>query len=475
MAGSDRRFLLPKRPAGGSDQVPPALLWVRRDLRLADNRALTSAAKAGPVIPVFVLDPETEALGAAARWRLGLGLAAFRNRLRARGSDLVLRRGRADEVLLAVAREVEATEVHWSRLYAPETVARDRAVKAALQTAGLTATSHPGHLLNEPWDVATRVGEPYRVFTPFWASIGPRGADASLPAPARIDPPAAWPASDDIDAWRLGAGMARGAAVVAAHVRVGEEAARDRLHDFVHGALAGYAEGRDRPDRDATSGLSENLAWGEISPRTIWHAAEGAPGAEAFLRELGWREFAAHLLWHFPDLPSRNWRREWDAFPWRADNDDAERWRRGMTGAAMVDAGMREMFVTGRMHNRVRMLVASYLTKHLLTDWRVGLRWFADCLTDWDPASNALNWQWVAGSGPDAAPYFRVFSPERQAERFDPDGAYRRHWIEGDGAEAFRRAIPRSWKLGAYPNEPLIPSAAGRQRALAAYAEVRRA
>ena len=396
---------------------------------------------------------------------------AFRERLRARGSELVLRRGPAPDTLLGLAREVGAGAVHWSRLHAPDAARRDEEVKRHLESAGITAESHRGHLLNEPDDVATGAGGPYRVFTPFWNAIGPRGAEAPLRAPARIDAPDGWPRSERLDDWALGAAMGRGAAVVARHVRVGEEAARARLHAFVHGALAAHAEGRDRPDRAGTSGLSEALAWGEISPRTVWHAAEGVPGADGFLKELGWREFAAHLLWHFPDLAARNRRREWDGFPWRRDNADAERWRRGLTGEPMVDAGMRQMFVTGTMHNRVRMLVASYLTKHLLTDWRVGLRWVEECLTDWDPASNALNWQWVAGSGPDAAPYFRVFSPERQAEKFDPEGAYRRYWLEGAGAEAFLEAAPRAWDLEAedYPAAPIVAHAEGRKRALAAY------
>jgi deoxyribodipyrimidine photo-lyase len=233
---------------------------------------------------------------------------------------------------------------------------------------------------------------------------------------------------------------------------------------------------RDRPDRDGTSGLSENLTWGEISPRAIWHAAEGA---DAFLRELGWREFAAHLHWHHPDLATANWRRDWDRFPWRGDNPDAEAWRRGMTGEPMVDAGMRELFVTGRMHNRVRMLTASYLCKQLMTDWRIGLAWFADCLIDWDPASNALNWQWVAGSGPDAAPFFRVFSPTRQAENFDPDGTYRRRFLDPGQPEAraFFDAAPRTWGLdpaALYPSAPILPHVTGRSRALAAYADFTR-
>jgi deoxyribodipyrimidine photo-lyase len=225
------------------------------------------------------------------------------------------------------------------------------------------------------------------------------------------------------------------------------------------------------------------LTYGEISPRTVWHAAlrrreEGAGGAETFLKELVWREFAWHLLWHAPDLPTANWRRDWDRFPWRGDNPDAERWRRGLTGEPMVDAGLREMYVTGTMHNRVRMLAASYLTKHLMTDWRVGLAWFAECLVDWDPASNALGWQWTAGSGPDAAPFFRIFSPSRQAERFDPDGTYRHRFVAGlrpgpahPEALAYFQAVPRSWGLAPadpYPQAPLIEPVAGRRRAHAA-------
>jgi deoxyribodipyrimidine photo-lyase len=460
---------------------PTSLVWLRRDLRLADNPALACAA-AGPVVPVFVLDPETEALGAAPKWRLGEALAAFAARLEAQGSRLVLRRGPADEALLALAGETGARAVHWSRLYAPDTVARDRAVKAALGEAGISTESHPGHLLCQPWTVETGGGTPYRVFTPFWNAVRRLDIPEPMRAPRRLTAPARWPASDRLADWDLGAAMNRGAAVVARHARVGEEAALDRLHAFLDGPVGRYATDRDRPDRDGTSRLSENLTWGEISARTVWHAAarrreEGTPGAETFRKELAWREFAWHLLWHGPDLATRNWRRDWDAFPWRGDTADAERWRRGETGEPLVDAAMRELFVTGTMHNRMRMLTASYLTKHLMTDWRVGLAWFEDCLIDWDPAANALNWQWVAGSGPDAAPYFRVFSPARQAERFDPDGAYRRRFLDpaSPDAAAFHESAPRAWGLDpdAPRPEPIITAAAGRKRALDAYAAFR--
>jgi len=463
---------------------PPAIIWFRRDLRLSDNAALIAAVgTGGPVIPVFVLDPETEALGAAAKWRLGLSIADLRARLRALGSDLVLRRGDAARTLCALATETGARSVCWSRLYAPDTVARDKAVKAALAEAGVEATSHPGHLLHEPWIPKTKAGGFFKVYTPFWNAVGPLEIGPPLAPPERLEPPTDIPRSDALEDWNLGAAMDRGAAIVARHVAVGEEAALRRLDDFIDGPLAHYASDRDRPDRDATSRLSENLTYGEISPRTIWARGarardEGVSGADKFLKELVWREFAWHLVWHTPRILDSNWRPEWDAFPWRDDNPDAERWRRGMTGVPMVDAGMREMYVTGTMHNRVRMLVASYLTKHLMTHWRVGLDWFADCLTDWDPASNALGWQWAAGSGPDAAPYFRVFNPETQAGKFDPDARYRNRFVaELSGGDAPREAlsyfdaVPRVWEFdpaAPYPT-PVIGLKEGREAALAAY------
>lgn len=457
----------------------PRLFWFRRDLRLGDNPGLSAAAEGGPVIPVFVLDAQTEALGAAAKWRLGLSIAALRDGLRARGSDLILRRGKAVEVLAALAAETGAGAVHWSRLYAPDTVARDTGVKAALEKAGTVAISHPGHLLCEPWAVSTKEGGYFKVFTPFWKACLQREVGETLGEP-KLSPPAVWPGSEDLAEWHLGRAMNRGAAVVAPYQRVGEAAALERLDAFLEGPIGEYARDRDRPDREGTSRLSENLSYGEISPRRIWNASHRAEGgAEAFRRELIWREFAWHLIWHTPRIAHETWRSEWEGFPWRGDTEAAERWRRGMTGEALVDAGMREMFVTGTMHNRVRMVVASYLTKHLLTDWRVGLDWFAECLTDWDPAANALNWQWVAGSGPDAAPYFRVFNPATQAEKFDPEARYRRRFIAGYGGAApepeglaFFEAAPRSWGLSAgadYP-APMVDLAEGRQAALAAYA-----
>jgi deoxyribodipyrimidine photo-lyase len=461
----------------------PLILWFRRDLRLADQPMLAQAVASGrAVLPVFILDPETEAIGAAAKWRLGLAVEAFAARLAALGAPMVLRRGPALAVLRGLVAETGAGGVWWSRLYDPESVARDTVVKAALKAAGLEARSFAGHLLHEPWEVETQAGGPYRVFTPYWNAIRGRGVAAPVAAPVRLRGVAAVPPSDRLDDWRMGAAMRRGAAVMLPHQTVGEAAARGRLAAFIDGPVAAYREGRDFPARAVTSGLSENLTYGEIGLREVWQAGmrareEGAAGAETFLKEVAWREFSYHLLHHYPAMARDSWREGWEGFPWRGDNPQAERWRRGVTGEPLVDAGLREMYVTGRMHNRIRMVVASYLTKHLLTHWRLGLDWFAECLTDWDPAANAMGWQWVAGCGPDAAPYFRVFNPAGQAEKFDGGGVYRRRWLaEGQarpGAEAlsYFDAVPRSWGLDAtapYP-APVVALDEGRKRALAAW------
>lgn len=456
-------------------QNAPLIVWFRRDLRLMDHRALAAALDMGrPVIPLFILDPETDALGAAARWRLGQAIAAFGARLGQFGSRLVLRKGDAAQVLAAVLKETGGAGVYWQRMYDPVSVARDTAVKSALRAGGFIAQSHAGALLVEPWQVETGQGGPYRVYSPFWRAIAGRDFGTGLAAPKSLPAPDHWPASDDLSDWNMGALMRRGGDVVARHAGIGEDAALTRLNDFLAGPIGPYKEARDFVGQNATSQLSENLAWGEISPRLIWDASaralnDGAAGAEHFRKELVWREFAYHLMHHTPHILTQNWREEWNDFPWRGDCDDAERWRRGQTGQDFVDAAMREVYVTGRMHNRARMIVASYLTKHLMVDWQVGQAWFDQVLTDWDAASNAMGWQWVAGSGPDAAPYFRVFNPETQAEKFDADGRYRRHWLTGAGADDFRAAVPLSWAMTDKRPKPIVDLATGRARALAAY------
>ena len=384
---------------------------------------------------------------------------------------------------MTLVQETGACAVFWSRSYEPSLQDRDAQIKSALKGLGVDARSFPGHLLFEPWTVQTKTGGFYRVYSPMWKAVKDTDIAAPLPAPSRISAPVDWPTSDNLYDWRLGAAMDRGADVVRPFVRLGEQSALDRLAHFGSELIDGYEVARNAVATYGTSRLSENLSLGEISPRTCWHVGqtalhEGKAGAEVFLKELVWREFAYHLLHHTPHITQTNWRPEWDAFPWNEDETEhVTAWKQGRTGIAFVDAAMREMYVTGRMHNRARMIVGSYLTKHMMTHWRIGQKWFEDCLTDWDPASNAMGWQWVAGSGPDATPYFRVFNPDTQLDKFDRDGAYRKAWIaEGYGAPSksalsFYDAMPRSWGLA--PSDPvpdpIIGLSEGRQRALDAY------
>ena len=462
----------------------PTLMWFRRDLRLSDNNALVAACADGPVIPVFINDEVVATLGTAPSWRLGLGVGKLAEALEEKGSKLILRSGDALEVIKKLVAETGAKAIHWSRAYDPDSQARDTKVKAWAKEQGLSAQSHRGHLLFEPWTVETKTGGFYKVYTPMWKAV--RGSDLPdcSPVPSAVPAPESWPVSEALADWDLGAGMRRGASIVRPYVRLGEAAARDRLDHFCSEMIGNYDVARDDPSSDGTSNLSENLALGEISPLTCWWAGkrameQGKPGAEIFLKEIVWREFAYHLLHHTPRIATGNWREEWDAFPWNEDetHPNVVAWKQGRTGIRFVDASMREMYVTGRMHNRGRMIVASYLCKHLLSHWKIGKAWFDDCLIDWDPASNAMGWQWSAGSGPDATPYFRVFNPVTQREKFDPKRHYVTRWIaEGhrapsESALSYFDAIPRSWALSprdAYP-APIMDAAEGRKRALEAY------
>ena len=469
-----------------SDDTSPILVWFRRDLRLSDHPALSAACDTGrPVIPVFLYDALVDKLGAAPKWRLGLGVGHLAESLKDKKSRLTLRRG--DDALTLLEKLIEDTgagAVFWTRAYDPDSVARDTKIKEALKDKDIDARSFGGHLMFEPWTVETKSGEFYKVFTPFWKAVKNNDVDEPLSTPSKIPATNPWPDSDDLDDWNLGAAMDRGAEVVRPFVQLGESAAQSRLGSFMANIVAGYDESRDIPGMDGTSNLSENLSLGEISPHQCWHAGqrareEGKKGAETFLQELVWREFAYHLMHHTPRIVDANWREKWDDFPWQEDARSGEvwAWKKGRTGIRFVDAAMRELYVSGRMHNRGRMIVASYLTKHLMTHWRIGQQWFEDCLIDWDPASNAMGWQWSAGSGPDATPYFRVFNPETQLDRFDKDRAYVSRWIaEGredkhEDALAFFDACPRHWGLSAdddYP-DPIVPVDEGRKRALQAY------
>ena len=463
----------------------PIILWFRRDLRLSDHAALTAACMTGRnVIPLFINDEGVALQGAAAKLRLGMSVDALSNNLRNAGSALILRKGAALDVLREVIAQTGASAVYWSRLYDPVSKDRDVAVKSALKGDGVDAQSFAGHLLFEPWTVETKTAGFYKVFTPMWKMVRGRELPATLPQPAQILAPDQWPLSDNLNAWQFDHDMNRGADVLRPYCTVGERAARNRLDVFVAERIINYQMNRDLPAISGTSGLSENLTYGEISPLTCWHAGwaalhNGKADAEIFLKELVWREFAYHLAHHTPHITDQNWKPDWDNFPWNTNPNHPEviAWKRGRTGIPFVDAAMREMYVTGIMHNRGRMIVASYLTKHLLTDWKIGKAWFDDCLIDCDPASNAMGWQWSAGSGPDATPYFRVFNPVTQLDKFDKMGCYTTRWIaEGrdnpsDTALSYFDAIPTSWRLSAsmtYP-EPIVDLATGRARALNAY------
>jgi deoxyribodipyrimidine photo-lyase len=389
-------------------------------------------------------------------------------------------------VLANLAAENGAGAVWWSRAYDPAAIARDTAVKAGLSNQGIDARSFKGHVLFEPWTVETKTGGFYRVFTPMWKSVRGRELAAELPTVRSLPAPDAWPKSDKLADWTMGAAMDRGANVVGKYVCVGEDAARNRLADFIEDKAADYKEMRDVMAADGTSRLSENLTYGEISPRTCWHAGwsalyQGKGGAETFVKEVVWREFAYHLAYHTPPIVTGNWKPEWDAFPCNEDEGlpEVEAWKRGRTGIQLVDAAMRELYVTGTMQNRGRMIVASYLTKHLMSHWKIGLKWFEDCLIDWDPASNAMGWQWTAGCGPDASPYFRVFNPDTQAEKFDKAREYRARYLaepfDNPGAPAldFFQAAPRSWGMAEGDDYPLpvVALDEGRKRALDAYSK----
>lgn len=466
------------------------LLWFRRgDLRLSDNPALAAALETGrPIVPVFLNDEEVRRLGAAPRWQLGRSLASLTADIESRGGRLVLREGDAEKCLDALLAESGARTLYWNRRYEPLALSRDGEIKSGLQERGIEAKSFSGNLLFEPWNLRSSSGTPYRVYTAMWKAQHRQDVASPVRAPGRLPVPEEWPDSDRLEKWQLGADMRRGAKVVEKYATAGEDAAQEALEDFLEYRLAGYGKKRDEMDGDHTSGLSAFLATGDIGVRQCWHATqraleEGASGAQPFLRQLMWREFANHLLYHMPGMESRCWRSDWDEFGWNGDENrpEIDAWKQGRTGIGLVDAAMREMMVTGTMHNRARMVVASFLTKHLLADWRIGMRWFEEHLIDWDAGNNVVGWQWVAGCGPDAAPFFRIFNPERQADRFDPDGAYQARWIAEGQAEPPRTAldyfdaVPRRWNLrpdAALP-EPVIDLAEGRGRALAAFERMR--
>jgi deoxyribodipyrimidine photo-lyase len=469
---------------------PTALLWFRNDLRLADNPALAAACASGlPVLCLYIDEEPSEAiraLGGASRWRLDRSLQALALEIARRGGELHFLRGAAEEALPRLAEKASAVKIFWNRRYGAGEIAQDTRLKALLRASGHEVASFNGALLAEPWEIATKDGGAFKVFTPFWRALRENlvpGPPASPPAAIR---PAAWPPDAPMRTALADLGLAPKNPDWARHFpdpEAGEVLALQRLHDFLDRKLDDYAALRDRLDSDATSRLSAHLHFGEISPRQIFHAVRARGGGDKFLSELGWREFSHGLLYAFPDLASRNFNPRFDAFPWRRDEAALEAWKRGLTGYPVVDAGMRELWATGSMHNRARMVCASFLTKHLLIDWREGEAWFWDTLADADAANNAASWQWVAGSGADAAPYFRIFNPVLQGAKFDPDGAYVRRFCPELGYLP-NNFIHRPWmappallagagvKLAQNYPAPLIDHDFARRRALAAFAQI---
>ncbi|MCA3554926.1 deoxyribodipyrimidine photo-lyase [Aestuariivirga sp.] len=469
----------------------PALYWLRNDLRLTDNAALTAAAAQGPVIFLYVLDdgtPDGWRLGGASRWWLHKSLEALSARVR-----LVLRQGAADKVIAEVLAETGAASVHFTRDYAPWSGQIEHRVKALAEAAGASCRRYGGFLLHEPESIRNGSGEAYKVYTPFSKACFAAGE----PRPLRPGPPITpWTGavkSDRLEDWELVPRRPDWAKGFSAVWTPGEAGAAARLKTFIKNGLAHYADERDRPDREVTSGLSPHLHFGEISPAQCWHAVRRAQldaggkldrPAGKFLKEVLWREFSYHLLHHWPTLPEKPFRPEFAAFPWGENPKALATWQKGRTGYPIVDAGMRELWVTGIMHNRVRMIAASFLIKDLLIPWQEGERWFWDTLVDADIGNNSASWQWVAGCGADAAPYFRIFNPVLQGEKFDPQGAYVRKWLP-ELRHMPDEFVHRPWEAPAlvlktagvelgrnYPH-PVIDHGTARDRALDAFREIK--
>ncbi|MFM7259596.1 MAG: cryptochrome/photolyase family protein [bacterium] len=468
-----------------------AIWWIRRDLRLDDNPALQKALAAGALLPVYIhADAEEGAwpLGGAQKWWLARSLASLSKSLTEQGSRLVILEGEAAKVLTDLARKHDVDLVVWNRRFEPAPLAQERRVEAALDALGIAWSAFCGNHLFDPEEVSTKESRPYQVYTPFARNVRSR----AVPAKPR-GTPTALPSAD---------GAPSGVAIAALDLepkpdwaagfrerwKPGEHTALARLKTFAAGKLANYPLGRDVPSDDGTSALSPHLAFGEIGIRRIWHAAGASSGAapeaiDKFHAELLWREFSTHVLYHFPRTDVAPLRPEYARFPWRKDRDALRAWQEGRTGYPLVDVGMRQLWATGWMHNRVRMVVASFLVKHLLLPWQDGAKWFWDTLVDADLANNSLGWQWAAGCGADAAPYFRIFNPTSQAEKFDAEAAYIRRWVPElarvpaslalapfDSPPLALRGVGVT--LGAEYPHPVVEHARARERALAALATV---
>ena len=467
----------------------PVIVWFRQDLRLSDNPAFEAAvAMQAPILPVYILDDVNAGdfrQGAASRWWLHNSLTALNADL---DDSLVCLQGDAQELMLKLASDAGALGVFWNRCYEPWRITRDKRIKSRLLNEGHLVRSFNGSLLFEPPHITKKDGTPYKVFTPYYR----RGCLESGPPPRKPSGRAAGFSlhrdTDGLAVDELGLLPDIGWYEEMADIWIpGEQGAQDRLDTFLDSGIGHYRKGRDRPDKSFVSRLSPHLHFGEISPHAVWHAASKLAGDETlddnvdhFQSELGWREFSHYLLYYWPSLPHDNLQKKFDRFQWRNDDEALSRWQRGQTGYPIVDAGMRELWRTGYMHNRVRMIVGSFLVKNLLLDWRHGEAWFWDTLIDADLANNSAGWQWIAGSGADAAPYFRVFNPVTQGKRFDPAGDYVRHYIPELAAmpdshlhnpwEASAATLAEAGvELGKTYPEPIVDLKASRARALAAF------
>ncbi len=479
-------------PASPPTRSHLAILWFRQDLRLADNAALNAALTgADTILPIYILNDlappngdRWDRLGGAAAWWLHDSLQSLAEALASRGAKLCLRRGDPAEILASLAQQTKAASIHAGFCAEPGWRAQDDRLEHLLAETGTRLIRHQNARLFDPAGIKTKTGGIYGMFTPFANATAALGDPPQpTPAPASIPAPAKPPHSDTLASWELRPTRPDWAGGLRDTWTPGEPAAQARAAQFLKGAASGYDTGRNLPGQDLTSRLSPHLHWGEISPAALWHAIRRrklGPGEQTYLRELVWRDFAGYLLWHQPQLADAALRPEFEDLPWRADATGLRAWQRGQTGVPIVDAGMRQLWQIGWMHNRVRMITASYLVKHLLIDWRAGAAWFWDTLVDADLASNSTNWQWVAGTGIDSQPFFRVFNPVTQGQKFDPDGAYVREYVP-ELADLPDRYLHAPWTAPAdvlqhagvtlgrtYP-APLIDLNAGRERALAVY------
>lgn len=467
----------------------PSIVWLRNDLRLGDHPALAAAIdRGGPLILLYILEADTARKdGGARRVWLHHSLRALKADIEDRGGSLVLRQDNAASVIDDLIEETGAEALFWNRRYHESDRNRDAAIKDDLKERGLSVESFKGNLLVEPWEVKTKAGDPYRVFTPFWrAAKAGLNVEEPIAAPEKLDC-VKGVKTDALDDWGLLPRRPDWGSKMLTYHTPGEAGAAQRLKDFLDGPIEDYAEGRDRPDKDLTSRLSPHLAHGEISTRQIWDACKDNEfTSRKFLSEIGWREFSYTLLFYNPKLATKNFNDGYEAMAWDHDAQAFEAWAQGRTGYPFVDAGMRQLWETGWMHNRVRMVVASFLIKHLMIDWRDGEDWFWDTLLEADHASNAASWQWVAGTGADAAPYFRVFNPFGQGEKFDPNGDYVRKWVP-ELKDLPNKYIHQPWTapkevlgkagvaLGQNYPEPIVDHKQARERVLEAYKAARAA